>query len=722
MQGRGTAYDNFSESATAFVAPPCNETRTVTFNNQDYIETTTVNTGTNAYATVSGNADATRIRVKLDRSAVARNYNTYYGLTANTLSPPKGYVLFVVPVEALSPRNGEPVSYTDPDAIAYYCCFPVDDSGSNLYFNTDQLTLSSPKVEQWLSRQYPYQPMPFDTGEELFTRVETANEFAAMGWGADDFSSTNGINYHLSQYDVLDMKDNSLSDLKLDDYETSYRSSFWFHNTYSSIVNRGGMEDNYVDGSIPREATFDINRSQFGTCGDFIYQDGNFPATSLVSEEIDTVGTSGDCVPGLESRYRIASIKVHRYERLVAFGATIPAAEFVVKKWEFNIVNTASANAYKNAVTTGMEAAYLSGQLFNGLSVFRRRQVDPRCLAIIPGRSDTGIESGSVSGSSDLHKYRMLPRFVVGKTYAMYIPLTCTSKPVVLSGTRYDTGASTEVTANSAGECMAACNTANGSDWPILPGYSNCVMAQYSASTTCKLFSYFPTNETGAVDATAVTYVPTQITEGLYPRFPLSRYVYAMQITARDAVLAAQCMDIRTKPGLCSALDLGELGDDGTSKYEIVPTWCSGFNEKSYNDPGSYYSTTNSASIGPACRSLHDRLLGKVDFYPGLCGTDWWMRYRDGSRVNLQTVFPGMLPECLCGSGSHYNSSDVSDIAAYTLTSSMFEAINDDIYTFVFANGGDNKLCWTPWCTNPYQMGRNESFDTRTHKGCDATT
>jgi len=98
------------------------------------------------------------------------------------------------------------------------------------------------------------------------------------------------------------------------------------------------------------------------------------------------------------------------------------------------------------------------------------------------------------------------------------------------------------------------------------------------------------------------------------------------------------------------------------------------------------------------------------------------MRYRDGSRVNLQTVFPGMLPECLCGSGSHYNSSDVSDIAAYTLTSSMFEAINDDIYTFVFANGGDNKLCWTPWCTNPYQMGRNESFDTRTHKGCDATT
>jgi len=413
---------------------------------------------------------------------------------------------------------------------------------------------------------------------------------------------------------------------------------------------------------------------------------------------------------------------VHRYERLVAFGATIPAAEFVVKKWEFNIVNTASANAYKNAVTTGMEAAYLSGQLFNGLSVFRRRQVDPRCLAIIPGRSDTGIESGSVSGSSDLHKYRMLPRFVVGKTYAMYIPLTCTSKPVVLSGTRYDTGASTEVTANSAGECMAACNTANGSVWPILPGYSNCVMAQYSVSTTCKLFSSFPTNETGAVDATAVTYVPTQITEGLFPRFPLSRYVYAMQITAKDAVLAAQCMDIRTKPGLCSALDLGELGDDGTSKYEIVPTWCSGFNEKSYNDPGSYYSTTNSASIGPACRSLHDRLLGKVDFYPGLCGTDWWMRYRDGSRVNLQTVFPGMLPECLCGSGSHYNSSDVSDIAAYTLTSSMFEAINDDIYTFVFANGGDNKLCWTPWCTNPYQMGRNESFDTRTHKGCDATT
>jgi len=130
MQGRGTAYDNFSESAAAFVAPPCNETRTVTFNNQDYIETTTVNTGTNAYATVSGNADATRIRVKLDRSAMARNYNTYYGLTANTLSPPKGYVLFVVPVEALSPRNGEPVSYTDPDAIAYYQTMSIQLSGS----------------------------------------------------------------------------------------------------------------------------------------------------------------------------------------------------------------------------------------------------------------------------------------------------------------------------------------------------------------------------------------------------------------------------------------------------------------------------------------------------------------------------------------------------------------------------------------------------------------
>jgi len=56
--------------------------------------------------------------------------------------------------------------------------------------------------------------------------------------------------------------------LKLDDYETTYRSSFWFHNTYASIVNRGGMEDNYVDGSIPREATFDITRSQFGTYGD----------------------------------------------------------------------------------------------------------------------------------------------------------------------------------------------------------------------------------------------------------------------------------------------------------------------------------------------------------------------------------------------------------------------------------------------------------------------
>ena len=211
---------------------------------------------------------------------------------------------------------------------------------------------------------------------------------------------------------------------------------------------------------------------------------------------------------------------------------------------------------------------------------------------------------------------------------------------------------------------MAACNTANGSDWPILPGYSNCVMAQYSNSATCKIFSSFPTNETGAVDATAVTYMPTQIMEGLYPRFPLSRYVYAMQSTARDAALAAQCMNIRTKPDLCSALDLGELGDDGTSKYEIVPTWCSGFNEKPYNDHGSYYSTTNSASIDPACRSLHDRLLGKVDFYPGLCGTDWWMRHRDGSRVNLQTVFPGMLPECLCGSGSYYNNSDVSDIAA----------------------------------------------------------
>lgn len=68
----------------------------------------------------------------------------------------------------------------------------------------------------------------------------------------------------------------------------------------------------------------------------------------------------------------------------------------------------------------------------------------------------------------------------------------------------------------------------------------------------------------------------------------------------------------------------------------------------------------------------------------GLCNTDWFMRYRDGCRIKLQTVLPGMLPECLCG--SHYVDgieTNASDIDAYTLTSSMFEAINDDIYTNV---------------------------------------
>jgi len=85
-------------------------------------------------------------------------------------------------------------------------------------------------------------------------------------------------------------------------------------------------------------------------------------------------------------------------------------------------------------------------------------------------------------------------------------------------------------------------------------------MAQYLSGNTCKLFISLSTNDTGVIDKTAIPYMPTQNMEGLYPRFPFPRYVNAMQRTARDAVLGYKCMDIRNKPGFCSALDPGEVG------------------------------------------------------------------------------------------------------------------------------------------------------------------